>query len=308
MSQLLTVETYELSKVYSNGRTAVNNVNFSASQGEVVGLVGHNGAGKTTLLRMLLGLISPSNGSISILGHQPGSELGLAGVGSMIEAPAFYPYLSGRDNLLILADYCSISSQRVGEVLEMSGLGDRANDRTHTYSMGMKQRLGVAAALLKRPPLLILDEPTNGLDQEGIELVYQIIQQYREEGNTVLFSSHQIGDVAKICDRVCVFRQGKIVANQASSDYSDGCSIRLHVQPLDRAINVLSSFYGPSIVSEYDGRVWVRTDRTEINNLAKHLIDAETTIYEIIEVNGRPEDAIIALMDGTYATPQDLFQ
>jgi ABC-2 type transport system ATP-binding protein len=189
------VETRGLTKHYGRTR-AVERLDFTVRRGEVYGFLGPNGAGKTTTLRMLLGLIRPSSGTARVLGGEPGSPPGLARVGALVETPAFYPYLSGRDNLKALAHLSGepATKERVGEVLEVVGLAGRAKDRFKKYSLGMKQRLGVAA-LLKDPELLILDEPTNGLDPKGMAEMRSLIRNLGRGERTVLLSSHLMGEV-----------------------------------------------------------------------------------------------------------------
>lgn len=188
------IEVQGLTKRYG-GHTAVDAISLTVRSGEVYGFLGPNGAGKTTTLRMLLGLIAPSAGTVSVLGERPGTTTALARTGSLIEGPAFYPYLSGRDNLRVLARYAGVPARRVHGVLAMVALDSRGGDRFSTYSLGMKQRLGVAAALLKDPELLILDEPTNGLDPAGMRDMRRLIQELGASGRTVVLSSHLMSEV-----------------------------------------------------------------------------------------------------------------
>ncbi len=160
------IETGELTKRYGT-RPAVDRVGMHVRQGDVYGFLGPNGAGKTTTMRMLLGLVRPTSGTARVLGEAPGEPSALRRIGTLVEAPVFYPYLSGRDNLRVFARYAGVPGTRDDEVLRTVGLADRAGDRASSFSLGMKQRLGVATALLKDPQLLILDEPTNGLDPSG---------------------------------------------------------------------------------------------------------------------------------------------
>ena len=175
----LLVETRGLSKRYGFRVTAVSGLDLTIRRGEVYGFLGPNGAGKTTTLRMLLGLIRPSSGAATVLGESPGAPAGLARVGALVESPAFYPYLSGRDNLRVMAHYSGVTPGRVEEVLQQVELSGRAGDKFKRYSLGMKQRLGVAAAMLKDPELLILDEPSNGLDPKGMADMRSIIRGIR---------------------------------------------------------------------------------------------------------------------------------
>ena len=210
MSERIVV-THGLTKRYGD-RLAVDRVSLTVRRGEVYGFLGPNGAGKTTTLRMLLGLVRPTGGEATVLGHPPGSPAGLARVGALVEGPGFYPYLSGRDNLRVLARYARLDDVAVAAVLELVDLTARAGDRFRSYSLGMKQRLGVAAALLGEPDLLILDEPTNGLDVMSTRAVRKIVRRLRESGHCVVFSSHVMQEVSALCDAIVVIARGRVVA------------------------------------------------------------------------------------------------
>jgi ABC-2 type transport system ATP-binding protein len=207
----LAVSTAGLTKRFGD-RIVVDDVALAIPSGSVCGFVGPNGAGKTTTIRMLLGLVRPTAGSGTILGGsltEPASYLDK--VGALIEAPAFYPQLSGRENLKALARLGRLPQAAVGPVLERSGLLARAEDRYRSYSLGMKQRLGIAAAMLAGPELLILDEPTNGLDPAGIVEMRGLIRSFAGDGITVLVSSHLISEIEQICDYVVMIRAGRLV-------------------------------------------------------------------------------------------------
>ena len=180
--------------------------------GSIYGFVGPNGSGKTTTIRMLLGLISPTTGDGHVLGEDISEpENYLPRVGAMIEGPAFYPALTGAQNLNVLAKLGGFSTDSVQGLLEKVGLGDRGNSKYKTYSLGMKQRLGIAAALLPNPKLLILDEPTNGLDPAGIQEVRALLRQLADEGSTIFVSSHLLSELEMICDHLVMLREGKII-------------------------------------------------------------------------------------------------
>jgi len=199
-------------------RTVVDHLDLEIPVGSVCGFVGPNGAGKTTTIRMLLGLIRPSAGSGTILGgdlHRP--ETYLHRVGALIESPAFYPSLSGLDNLLVLARLSGIPREVVSTVLSRVGLLERSLDQYRTYSLGMKQRLGLAAALLPSPELLILDEPTNGLDPAGIVEMRELIRSLAEDGMAIFISSHLLAEIEHICDHLVMISEGRTVFQGAVS-------------------------------------------------------------------------------------------
>ncbi len=200
--------------------TAVHNLTLEVCQGEVFGLLGPNGSGKTTTLRMILGLIWPTEGQISLFGTQMTNDAerraALQRIGAIVEQPAFYPYLSARENLLGVAAYAGLPNDaatetRIDEVLLQVGLAPRARDAYKKYSLGMKQRLGIAAALLTQPELLMLDEPTNGLDPAGMVEVRWLIGQLAQRGITVLLSSHLLHEVQQVCTRVAILNRGVLI-------------------------------------------------------------------------------------------------
>ena len=252
------VETNELTKTYGAVR-AVDRVSLSVWRGEVYGFLGPNGAGKTTTLRMLAGLVTPTGGSASVLGDRPGSPPALAGTGVLIEAPRFYPYLSGRDNLRVVARYAGVPDRRVEAVLGTVDLAGRGGDRYAGYSLGMKQRLGVAAALLKDPELLILDEPTNGLDPAGMRDMRDLLRDLGERGHTVLLSSHLLAEVQQLCDRVGVISGGRLLAESTVDDLLGQAGLLVRAAPPERARACLEGLVGPGNLAEVDGSFRLRT-------------------------------------------------
>jgi ABC-2 type transport system ATP-binding protein len=244
------VETVALTKRYGE-TTAVRELNLTVLPGEIYSFLGPNGAGKTTTLRMLLGLVRPSSGEVRLLGREPGPAF-LDRVGALIEGPAFYPYLSGHGNLRVLAGHAGVDRSRVDEVLDTAGLTERAKDKYATYSLGMKQRLGLAAALLKKPRLLILDEPANGLDPAGIADMRVTLKKLAAEGCTVLLSSHLLAEVEQVCDRIGVITRGRLVAETTVADLRDGGSLRLVARPVERARARLTALLGAE-ATRFDG-------------------------------------------------------
>jgi ABC-2 type transport system ATP-binding protein len=217
----LAISVSDLSKKYDS-RFAVSHTNFQVPAGTICGFVGPNGAGKTTTIRMLLGLISPSGGTGRILGEPITSpEKYLSQVGAMIEGPAFYPALSGAENLKVLATLGGFPLERVDQLLAQVGLADRGKSKYKTYSLGMKQRLGIAAALLPNPKLLILDEPTNGLDPEGIQEIRQLLRSLADSGTTVFVSSHLLSELEIISEYLVMLRKGEVVFAGAMQDLFD---------------------------------------------------------------------------------------
>ena len=207
----LALSVSDLSKSYGEQK-AVSHASFEVPFGTVCGFVGPNGSGKTTTMRMLLGLISPTGGNAQVLGEPISHpERYLDRVGAMIEGPAFYPALSGAENLRVLATLAGLSLDRVQGLLDRVGLGDRANSKYRTYSLGMKQRLGIAAALLPTPQLLLLDEPTNGLDPAGIQEIRELLRALADDGTTVFVSSHLLSEIEMISDSLVMLRKGDVV-------------------------------------------------------------------------------------------------
>ena len=214
----LAVRTRGLTKAYG-GRTDVDGLDLDVPTGVVCGFVGPTGAGKTTTIRMLLGLVRPSAGGGTVLGEplQHPTRY-LPGVGALIEGPAFTPALSGAANLAVLARAGSLPLSRIPEVLARVGLADRGRDAYRSYSLGMKQRLGIAAALLPRPRLLVLDEPTNGLDPAGIAQMRELIASFRDEGMTVVVSSHLLAEIEQVADHLVLIRAGRLAFSGPTRD------------------------------------------------------------------------------------------
>jgi len=200
------------------GRKALSDLSLAVREGEVYGFLGPNGAGKTTAIRCMLGLIRADSGQTAIFGEtDPVSRL--AHVGAMVETPAFHLFMSGRDNLMVSALYAGLSAESVEEALELVGLSDRAEDKVGAYSLGMRQRLGLARAIMGSPRLLILDEPTNGMDPRGMADVRELLlKMVKERGTTVFVSSHLLAEVEKLCSRVGFLDQGRLVAETTVND------------------------------------------------------------------------------------------
>jgi len=218
------LSAHQLSKSYGS-RQAVKSIDLEVRRGEVFGFLGPNGAGKTTTIRMALGLIRPTGGWVEVLGQDVRSHAGavLPRVGALVEAPALYSYLSGRDNLKAFASVLGgVPRSRLDDVIDLVGLGARQRDKVRSYSLGMKQRLGVAGALLNDPDLLLLDEPANGLDPAGIVEMRDLLRQLAALGKTVFISSHVLAEVQQICDRVAIIHLGEVVRTAPVADLLSG--------------------------------------------------------------------------------------
>ena len=286
MNDGFVIETRALSKHYEQRIVAVDRLNMRVRRGEVYGFLGPNGAGKTTTLRMLLGLVRPTSGSASVLGARPGSPAGLARVGSLIETPTLYPFLSGRDNLRVLARYAGVPETRIDAVLAEVELTARAGDRFSTYSLGMKQRLGIAAALLKDPELLILDEPTNGMDPAGMAEMRAFIRGLGQGRRTVLLSSHLMSEVEQICDRVGVISRGTLVGEGTVDELRGRESLWVRAEPLEQAERLVENIRGVDEVARIDGGLRIGVEPAAASAINRALVEAGIAVAEL-----RPERA-----------------
>jgi ABC-2 type transport system ATP-binding protein len=282
----LVVETHALGKRYGSAIVAVDGLDLRVRRGEVYGFLGPNGAGKTTTLRMLVGLIRPTSGRAQVLGAAPGSGQALTRTGALIETPGFYPSLSGRDNLRVLARHAGVAESRIAGALEAVGLADRAGDPFRAYSLGMKQRLGIAAAMLKDPELLILDEPTNGMDPAGMAEMRSFIRNLGQEHRTVLLSSHLMSEVEQVCDRVGVISHGALVAEGTVDELRGREHLLLRADPLEEARRVVGSLRGIEGVTRIDDALRVALGTVDTHEINRELVEAGIAVYEL-----RPERA-----------------
>lgn len=305
MNQHLLVETTNLTKHYGQRIVAVDDLNLTVRRGEVYGFLGPNGAGKTTTLRMLLGLIRPSSGKATVLGERPGAPSGLSRIGALVESPTFYPYLSGRDNLMGMARLSGVRNpkRRVDTALKQVELRDRAGDRFKKYSLGMKQRLGVAAALLKDPELLILDEPTNGLDPKGMAEMRDLIRSLGRGERTVLLSSHLMGEVEQICDRVGVIREGRLVAEGSVEELRGTNGLLVRAEPLERAATVAREIAGVEKIELVGSALELVADPELAPEIARCMISAGVDLKELRLARRSLEEAFFEL---TKAKEEDV--
>jgi ABC-2 type transport system ATP-binding protein len=287
------ITTRRLTKRYGKDVVAVADLDLSVRRGEVYGFLGLNGAGKTTTLRMLLGLIRPTSGTAVVAGRRPGDPAGLAKIGSLVESPAFYPYLSGRENLKVIATYAGVLHSKVDPALEEVELLDRGKDRFGTYSMGMKQRLGVAAALLKEPELLILDEPTNGLDPQGVVEMRSLIRRLGTGSRTVLLSSHLLSEMEQVCDRVGIIRHGRLVREGTVDELRGEPAVTVRATPLEAARRSLEGMLGAAAVTTVDGTLRIATDPERAADINAALVQAHIRVSELRPAERSLEDVFL---------------
>ena len=231
-----------------NGKMIIHGIDFSVKKGQIFGFLGPNGAGKTMTLRMIVGLIKPTSGVIEICGHNIKTSFvkAMSNVGCIIETPELYEYMSGYDNLKLLSGMeAGIEEQDLVDVVERVGLSRRIHDKVNTYSLGMKQRLGIAQALMKKPHLLILDEPANGLDPAGIREFRTLMKSLAaNSGMTILISSHLLSEIQMICDEVAIILHGKIIKTSAVNDLSLDQKVTWQVNDVDRTVLLLKNRFG----------------------------------------------------------------
>jgi ABC-2 type transport system ATP-binding protein len=299
------IEVHGLHKIYQRirgGRTvAVAGLDLDVPQSGVFGFLGPNGSGKTTTIRCLLGLASPTAGTTRLLGADSRTELArvIARVGSIVETPALFPGFSGRRNLQLLGRVNGVGRKRVEEVLDHVGLGTRAGDRVKTYSLGMKQRLGIGAALLKDPDVLILDEPANGLDPSGMKEVRDLLRRLGDEGRTVFLSSHLLGEVQQICDSVAILSHGKCIASGLVGDVlARGRTAGLVVR-LDDLAGGLAALAAAGIEAEADhGALRVKLPATEGSRVTRALADQGLYLSELRPDVASLESVFLELTEG----------
>jgi ABC-2 type transport system ATP-binding protein len=286
---------------------AVAGVDLTIQAGDVYGYLGPNGAGKTTSLRMMLGLIRPTEGVVKVFGRDPWESVhALDGVAGFVEAPTFYPYLNGRRNLELLHAFDGGGSPgRIERVLETVELSDRARDKVRGYSHGMRQRLGIAAALLREPKLLLLDEPTTGLDPGGMRDMRVLVRRLADEGITIMLSSHLLSEVEEVCNRVGIVQAGKIVyeGEIAALKQSAGALYSLQTTDDERALAICRAQRGIAEARRQDGRIWFSAGEEQaVAALSQALVEGGALIRSLEPQSARLEDLFFSLTEGAGAT------
>lgn len=296
----MVLEVNDVSKTLSK-RRVLSNVSFSVEKGEILGFIGPNGAGKTTAIKVILGLLRSDSGSVKIFGHDIAKDRvrALSGVGAIIESPELYTFMSGYDNLMQFARIHGVSKERVLETANLVGLGSRINDKVSKYSLGMRQRLGVAQAIMHDPGLLILDEPTNGLDPDGILELRNTLKTLAAAGKSILISSHLLSELEHLCTSVCIIEKGVIVSRRSLEDSPDESekNIVYIINTGDNsfALSVLDGKYEACIA---DGAINVKTPRAGIPGVIKSLVSSGCDLYGVYEKKQTIEDAYLEATSG----------
>jgi ABC-2 type transport system ATP-binding protein len=298
------LEVKEVEKAIRRNKI-IKGISFSVYPGEVFGFLGPNGSGKTTTIRMLVGLIKPTAGTIKVCGYdiQRFHSEALEKVGSIVENPELYTYLTGMENLGHFARMIpGVTRQRIDEVIELVGLTDRINDTVKDYSLGMRQRLGIAQALLGNPRLLILDEPTNGLDPQGIKELRAFIRQLADQGMSVFISSHLLSEIQLMCDRVAIINKGEImrVGKVHELLYQSHRRMIWYAEPLEQVKEVLAGCHGVTIVDDpaVEDAVATKMEADLIPGIAAELVNRGFRLYGVEWKKPNLEDLFLHMTEG----------
>ncbi len=277
---------------------AVNNLSLEVAEGNVYGILGPNGSGKTTTLGMILDVVSPTSGSYQWFGDEKNSQARKK-IGAILEMPAFYPYLSAKRNLRIAAEIKEKGKDRINEVLRQVGLYDRRNDKFKTYSLGMKQRLSIASALLADPPVLILDEPTNGLDPQGIAEIRELIKSIAANGKTILFASHILDEVQKVCTHFAVLKFGrKIYDGSVEEAMKQKQVVELRSEDIQNLQSVLNEFNAVEKITELPDSLEVHLNNgADILSMHQFLIDRGIILTHLTEQKISLEKKFLSILE-----------
>jgi len=296
------LSTHGLSKRFGEIQ-AVDGLDIVVRRGDVYGFLGPNGAGKTTVIRMILGLIWPTEGHVEVLGNRvPGRrEAALRHLGGFVDDPVFYAPMSARRNLWLLAEMSGhADGDRIDEVLEMVGLTDRADSKVGGFSHGMKQRLGIAQALLHCPDIIVLDEPTSGLDPGGMKEVRELIRQLGRQGTTVFLSSHLLHEVELVCTRAAIVKRGRVIVEGPVGELRpDGMAVKVLVDDRPRALEVLRSLSTAPSVAEDGDHLIVTMPDDDVPEMVKSLVAAEIGVRAVVPAPERGLEDVFLELTGT---------
>ncbi len=304
MSNSVAIRIENLNKYFGRRKKkrvqAVKNLNLEIAAGQVFGFLGPNGAGKTTTIRMLLDLIRPNQGDVYLFGqHVRRQRSVLTRVGSLVERASFYDFLTGRRNLEVFAltSNLDLPKERFDEVLELVDMRESSLRRVKGYSTGMKQRLGIGAAMLTDPDLVILDEPTSGLDPHGIHEVRELLRNLADEhGKTVFLSSHQLGEVEQVCDRVAIIHKGELLREGTVADLgAEKSQIRIQVEPVEKATGVVSEHW--TCVPDGDDGLLIEVLRDDVPKLVGKLVENKIRVYEVSAYRQTLEDYFLSVTE-----------
>ncbi len=283
-----------------HNKTIIKDVSFDIKEGEILGFIGPNGAGKTTTIKLILGLQKITKGNIQINGYdvEKDFEKAIQKVGSIVENPDLYMYMSGYANLKLVANlYNEVDKKRIDEVVKLVGLENRIKDKVSKYSLGMRQRLGIAQAILHKPNLLILDEPTNGLDPEGIKQVRELIVKLaKEEKMAVMISSHNLSEIENVCNKICIIKNGVVVEENDLEDLKKEISNSEYVIEVDNPEPIKEIIQKD--VQTNNNKVTIKAEREEIPEIVNKLVENKVKIYSITENTLSLEDAFLKKTGG----------
>ena len=307
------IETRELTKRYGTrpdkSVLAVDRVSFAVEEGQVFGFLGPNGSGKTTTIGMLVGIINPTGGSFRLFGASDAKGLlaARARVGATLETPNFYPYMRGRDNLRVAAAIKGVGRSRIEECLELVGLADRARHRFSTYSLGMKQRLALAATMLSDPELIILDEPANGLDPQGMREIREIIRILAGRGKTIFLSSHLLSEVERTCTHVAIVRKGRIMVQGTVDEVvSEGTSALLRAEDEDALVAALEDCPEVTSVRRTDDGIIVGLSGGDLAGVNGYLAGQGIHLSYLAPHRQSLEDVFIDLTGGDFESMTEI--
>jgi ABC-type multidrug transport system ATPase subunit len=303
MGNKILLETKGLNKTFGT-RKVIDNLSLKIEQGDIYGFLGPNGSGKTTTIRMMLGLVHPDSGEVKIDGVDLKTDFkkAISPVGAIVENPTFYTYLSAYDNLSLMANLVpGLSKDRVNEVLDMVGLRDRAKDKVKTYSLGMKQRLGIANALLNNPQIIILDEPTNGLDPQGMKEIKEMIAQLAsEKGITFFISSHLLNEVEQICTKVGIIKEGKLLeeGNVKQLLSVENEMHEVYTIDVEKAIDVVKTVNYVKSVEKSQNGIMVQLEKGYASKLNQLLVTSDIQVDSIVPQNNTLEKFFFEVTEG----------
>ncbi len=289
----MVLEVKNLNKSYGR-KKVLNDVSFKIDAGEILGFIGPNGAGKTTTIKLILGLQLIDSGEVIINGYDVKKDFvkAIEKVGAIVENPDAYLYLTGRKNLELIASlYKDITKDRIKEIIKLVGLENRIDDKVSKYSLGMRQRLGIASALLAAPNLLILDEPTNGLDPEGIKELRDLVKKLAQEGVAILISSHNLAELENFCTNVCIIKNGTVISENKMADLKKDSKSYYEIEV--SKIRGLKSLLQKDDEIIDDNTLHVKRNKKEIAELVKEIVKKDIDIYQVKLVEASLEEAFL---------------